>query len=943
MDKIVRLTNDETHIEVPIGRRGEYNISRVLFDVSEYIELYGEGHAELIVKNPTEMTTYVQPVTRDGNYIVWEITAVNTKVSGHGVCVLRWYNVDDGLAKSADVKVCVLSSSDRGVVGEMPDLVRDWLDAVADDKNEFVRIGVGIVNDAKSEADRAKEEADRAKGISDNIETQVQEGTEEIRQTVSIELSGALQHIERSTSDADHAIEMAETGALNAIQSATTDAIEDVGKEVNKANLAAEDAREEASKAVTSAESAKHDADRAKEMLDDIDSIISGKTEKVRVDFDGSRFTVGGSVLNFKQLYDIHLTSPDFGFVVYGDRAYLLSYVQDGNGMKEMRFQSVLAVTDSNGISSVKTSGIYVTSSDGINIASVRVTDINSENEAYKASEINDSNKNSDIWYPSNKAVTEAIAESESRLSESKADKVDTYTKTEVDTKIAEATPDDYDSLKKQVAENEREIGFIKKVSKGQLWDIEQREEEGHAQLQSGGMYGNVDEVRGKTEQDSTNGYQLFDGIWDRLPTYVGGITITSNDDGSLTLDGTASEIIDLYPFRSAKYGVGTFILSNNLGFINYFSNGSAFARNTMENPISSFVRINKGTVFNNDTLRIMLEKGSTAHSYEPYTGGIPSPNPDYPQEIVSVDEIHVKKCGKNLYKGTGKLFLSSDSTFIEQDGRESSIIKVKKGDTLIASGNADALNSGVLRVAFSTEYPAVGVSYTRVQSDFVRFTGYYTATGDGYVTIMLSKNTGYTFDDCMIQVEYGTVRTAYVPYTEKTLSIIPPRPLNKIGEYKDKMDIVNGVWEYNNECIKDASIFNWRKASSSIDYYASIPNKKAGKLNILCNKYTVVDKNYSKLEHGEFSGNSINNECDFRNDDIYKLTLKDWIEHSKTIELVYELAEPQTEPISADDLEFLRNLTLNEGEHLFITDNHGRDVSYLMSDYIDLRKVVES
>lgn len=32
----------------------------------------------------------------------------------------------------------------------------------------------------------------------------------------------------------------------------------------------------------------------------------------------------------------------------------------------------------------------------------------------------------------------------------------------------------------------------------------------------------------------------------------------------------------------------------------------------------------------------IMLNSGSTALSYEPYTGGAPSPSPDYPQEIVS-------------------------------------------------------------------------------------------------------------------------------------------------------------------------------------------------------------------------------------------------------------------------------------------------------------------
>lgn len=39
----------------------------------------------------------------------------------------------------------------------------------------------------------------------------------------------------------------------------------------------------------------------------------------------------------------------------------------------------------------------------------------------------------------------------------------------------------------------------------------------------------------------------------------------------------------------------------------------------------------------------IMLEEGSTAHDFEPYTGGQPSPSPDYPQEIKSVVNPTVK------------------------------------------------------------------------------------------------------------------------------------------------------------------------------------------------------------------------------------------------------------------------------------------------------------
>lgn len=37
-----------------------------------------------------------------------------------------------------------------------------------------------------------------------------------------------------------------------------------------------------------------------------------------------------------------------------------------------------------------------------------------------------------------------------------------------------------------------------------------------------------------------------------------------------------------------------------------------------------------------------MLNAGSTALPWEPYTGGKPSPSPDYPQELVSAEDVSV-------------------------------------------------------------------------------------------------------------------------------------------------------------------------------------------------------------------------------------------------------------------------------------------------------------
>ena len=133
---------------------------------------------------------------------------------------------------------------------------------------------------------------------------------------------------------------------------------------------------------------------------------LNGKTVKTRIDFDGQNFTLNGEVLSYKQLHDIHLNKPDFAFVVYGDRAYLLSYVQDDeSSMREMRWESSIA-TDT----SVKTSGIYAISTNGVTISSVSVRDINSENQGNKVSEMTGTNENSTTNYPSNSAVSRYVS-----------------------------------------------------------------------------------------------------------------------------------------------------------------------------------------------------------------------------------------------------------------------------------------------------------------------------------------------------------------------------------------------------------------------------------------------------------------------------------------------------------------------------------------------------
>lgn len=158
----------------------------------------------------------------------------------------------------------------------------------------------------------------------------------------------------------------------------------------------------------------------------------------------------------------------------------------------------------------------------------------------------------------------------------------------------------------------------------------------------------------GKSEQFTTTGKNLLK-IKDGTQT-TRGITITAKD-GVFVLKGTAAEtgwaMLDIDSFVLD----GTYILSSNISS-NVSSNVRVIVVNksfksilkegesaNLENAEASKVcfTVTEGETYDISNILIQIEKGSVATSYEPYTGGIPSPNPSYPQEIKSVVNPIVK------------------------------------------------------------------------------------------------------------------------------------------------------------------------------------------------------------------------------------------------------------------------------------------------------------
>lgn len=176
--------------------------------------------------------------------------------------------------------------------------------------------------------------------------------------------------------------------------------------------------------------------------------------------------------------------------------------------------------------------------------------------------------------------------------------------------------------------------------------------------------------VKGNTVQNSTKGYQLLN-----IPEHTqvsNGIT-TIIKDGLISCKGTITEpgwfnVSPIFNIIIKKDITYTFSINKTLNYncslkLLYEDTDSEDYKITAgktsvqftpkKDTTGVYVWIEQPTGTNIDIqFRIQLEKGSTAHDYEPYTCGQPSPNPDYPQEIKAVSNLSALTVGKNLCGG---------------------------------------------------------------------------------------------------------------------------------------------------------------------------------------------------------------------------------------------------------------------------------------------------
>ena len=119
----VRLA-DLNKMTIPIGFVGENLHTQVRIDCVKLFEDYPNAVPELTV-NPPMGDTYPAVVTRDGDYVIWEVEDSDLTVNGNGEIQLSFF-ADEVIAKSYISRIRI----DKSLIptGDVPTPIENWID-----------------------------------------------------------------------------------------------------------------------------------------------------------------------------------------------------------------------------------------------------------------------------------------------------------------------------------------------------------------------------------------------------------------------------------------------------------------------------------------------------------------------------------------------------------------------------------------------------------------------------------------------------------------------------------------------------------------------------------------------------------------------------------------------------------------------------------------------
>lgn len=190
---------------------------------------------------------------------------------------------------------------------------------------------------------------------------------------------------------------------------------------------------------------------------------------------------------------------------------------------------------------------------------------------------------------------------------------------------------------------------------------------------------------------------------------------------------------------------------------------------------------------------KIQLEAGSQATSFEPYVGGMPSPNPNYPQSIHSISGEHTINIDSvNLFdksQVTEGYYLNSTGEEVSSvQWNYSDYIPVIPGQSYTVSGFL--VNANAPKECFYDENKNFVSSISHVAGN----TTIVIPSGCYYIRLNLFYRPQTEDELSVCQFQKGTSATTYTEYYKKSFTInLGDIFLRKIGTYADQIYYDNG------------------------------------------------------------------------------------------------------------------------------------------------------
>lgn len=140
-----------------LGIRAENIVHAWVFDVTYFIDRYGDGTPVLYNKGAGDMVAYPCLIERSENLVTWILRDVDLAYKGVGECEIFWL-VGEGIAKTEVYKTVTIK--DIGIQGDLPDPWSDYLDEMAQ-----------LALQTKNDADRAEAAVQDLKDLSVEVNT----------------------------------------------------------------------------------------------------------------------------------------------------------------------------------------------------------------------------------------------------------------------------------------------------------------------------------------------------------------------------------------------------------------------------------------------------------------------------------------------------------------------------------------------------------------------------------------------------------------------------------------------------------------------------------------------------------------------------------------------------------------------------------------------------